>query len=321
MNIPQSLRNEVAEFTSFLGTPAADPYEVIESRLDCIKLLTQRIERSGDHTQEELQAFWEWFQAETDPWLLRSGMVHRARKWPEGYPGDYKTLEGVYANSPNGEGVARHIDQYFLSRTLAVAVRSRCRLLTRLLDKRAQEEAPGAKWLNLACGPCRELLSLTSPANHRAIYCVDSDKNSLAYAKKLLANHDLGERHFVTENAYRFVNGKRTIDKYGQFTTIYSAGLFDYVPSEKLVPLLKGLYESLAPGGFFIAPFKDSNRYETFDYHWFVRWHYFHQRTEPDFRTLFAEAGIPASEIRVQRDDSGVLLFFTVLKQPVDMTS
>ena len=31
--------------------------------------------------------------AETDPWFLLSPMVRRARTWPEGYPGDYRTLE------------------------------------------------------------------------------------------------------------------------------------------------------------------------------------------------------------------------------------
>jgi hypothetical protein len=239
-------------------------------------------------------------------------MVLRGRTWPEGYPGGYKTLEGVYANSPSGDGVARHIDRYFLSRMLAVAVRSRCRLLTKLLDQRACEEAPGAKWLNLACGPCRELLALAAPTDGRTIYCVDSDKNSLDYAKELLADRPLGDRHFVTENAYRFVNAKRTTERYGEFSTIYSAGLFDYIPGDKLSPLLRGLYDSLASGGLFITPFKDINRYETFDYHWFVKWHYFYQRTEADFRAVFADAGIPDSEISAQRDDTGVLLFFSI---------
>jgi extracellular factor (EF) 3-hydroxypalmitic acid methyl ester biosynthesis protein len=316
MTIPQPLLDEVLEFTSFLDSPAANLYEVVESRFDCMKFLTQRVERSGNHTEDELITFREWFRAATDPWVIRSPMVARARNWPEGYPGDYKTLEAVYANSPSGDGVGRHIDSYVLSRTLAVAVRSRCRMLTKLLDQRAREEAPGARWLNLACGPCRELVALAAPADSRTIYCVDSDENSLNYAKDLLADRLLGDRHFVTENAYRFVNAKRTTEKYGQFTTIYSAGLFDYIPSDKLSPLLRGLYDSLAPGGLFIAPFKDRNRYETFDYHWFLKWHYFYQRTEPDFRAIFADAGVPDREIIVQRDDTGVLLFFTVRKQP-----
>lgn len=241
-------------------------------------------------------------------------MALRGRTWPEGYPGDYRTIEGVYANSPGGNGVGIHIDRYFLSRTLAVAVRSRCRHLTMLLEQRAAEESIGSKWLNLACGPCRELLPLSSLLNERIIFCVDSDINALKYAENLFALYPLDNFRFITENANRFVNAKRTIKRYGYFSTIYSAGLFDYIPNDKLSILLRGLYDTLLPGGLFIAPFKDMTRYETFDYQWFVKWHFFYQRSETDFRAAFTEAGIPDNLINVQRDDSGVLLFFIIRK-------
>ena len=74
------------------------------------------------------------------------------------------------------------------------------------------------------------------------------------------------------------------------------------------------LYQSLAPNGLLIAPLKDRCRYETFDYHWGARWSFFLQRDESDFRAIFAEAGIPHDAIAVERDDSGVILFFTVRK-------
>ena len=244
--------------------------------------------------------------------MLRSPLIFRARRWPEGYPGDFRTLEAVYANCPAGEGVALHLDRYFLSRSLAVAVRSRLRLLTRLLDQRAAEEGAGGRWLNLACGPCRELLTLSSPSNGRLIHCVDSDANSLRYASTLLAGCAPGDLQFTSENAYRFVNSTRTPEKYGQLSTIYSAGLFDYIPCDKLAPLIRGLYDCLVPGGLLIAPFKNRHCYETFDYHWFVQWHYFYRRSEADFRAVFAQAGISPEAIAVQRDDSGVLLFFTI---------
>jgi hypothetical protein len=316
-HIPDALQAAVSEFTNFLSSPLrapADQYEVVESRFDCLKLLTQRLERSGFYRHDELKLFKEWFQAETDPWLLASSMVSRARLWPEGYPGDYLTLEMVYANVPTGDGVARHIDRYLLSRTLAVAVRSRCRRLTALLQHRAGDDPADAKWLNLACGSCRELLTLNVPAHGRRIYCVDSDPNSLDYAKNLLNHLHLGECHFIAENAYRFVNAKRTIERYGHFDVIYSAGLFDYLPSDKLSSLIRGLYDSLAPNGLIIAPFKDMNCYEAFDYHWFTKWHFFYQRNEADFRAVFSDAGIPPNAMSVERDETGVLLFFTIRK-------
>ncbi len=53
---------------------------------------------------------------------------------------------------------------------------------------------------------------------------------------------------------------------------------------------------------------------ETFDYHWLVRWNFFFQREEPEFRAIFAAGGVHDNSISVERDDSGVLLFFTIRK-------
>jgi hypothetical protein len=78
--------------------------------------------------------------------------------------------------------------------------------------------------------------------------------------------------------------------------------------------LVRGLYDSLAPNGLIIAPFKDMNCYETFDHHWFTKWHFFYQRTEADFRAVFSDAGIPSNAMSIERDDSGVLLFFAIRK-------
>lgn len=239
--------------------------------------------------------------------------MRRARTWPEGYPGDYLTLEAIYANQPQSEGIGRLLDRYFLSRTLAVAVRSRLRMLQRLLSERAADESD-AHWLNLAAGSCRELLSVQPAAQPRRILCIDYDANALEYAERLLAAHAGDTITFKVENAFRMANAKRNIEQYGKFTTIYSAGLFDYVKSNPLARLIAGLYGSLAKGGVLIAPFKDAARYETFDYHWLVKWHFFLQRSEDDIRQLFADAGVPAERVTAMRDDSGVVLFFIATK-------
>lgn len=317
MNIPQTLRNEVAAFTAFLNAPERaepDQYELVESRLDCVKFTTKALEESGTLSTAELRSLQEWFHDETELCLGRSPMITRARNWPEGYPGDYKTLEAVYANQPTGNGVGLHLDRYFLSRTLAVAIRSRRRHLSSLLTARSAAEQTDAKWLNLACGPCRELLNVPPPIQRRTVICVDSDTNALSYAANLLAARPLGEVQFLAENAYRFANAQRNVKRFGYFSTIYSAGLFDYIPSERLSTIVGALYQSLSIDGMLIAPLKDCRRYETFDYHWGVRWHFFFQRDETEFRAIFAAAGIPVDAISVERDNSGVLLFFTIRK-------
>lgn len=312
MKIPTLLETETtACMEAFRACDGSAPhhYEVAEARWDCLKFAVQSVEREWRGSSEHLKELQAWFRQTTEPVLGQGRILQRARTWPEGYPGDYVTLELVYANEPNGEGLARILDRIFLSRTLAVAVRSRLRKLAQSLVVRATEETTTSNWLNLACGSCRELLSVPVRED-RAIHCVDSDPNALNYARQLLSKRTNETLHFHTENAFRLVNPRRNIQRFGEFTTIYSAGLFDYLNDETLSRLLAGLYGSLAKGGVLIAPLKDATRYETFDYHWAAKWDFFFQRTEASFLRIFEVAGIPVADTTVKRDESGVILFF-----------
>lgn len=315
-DVPKLLRDEVADFLALLQRRRDEEflYQTIETRLDFLKSLVRDLQTQFRHDQPYLAYLRHWFKQQTDAALAKSRLMHRARTWPEGYAGDYVTLESIYTEEVAGEGVARALDHYFLSRTLAVAVRSRLRMLSRLLTERAAVETGSARWLNLAAGSCRELLAVPAAAKPRQIVCVDSDPNALAYATRLLQDRGGDTLTFKADNAFRLMNARRNLERYGEFSTIYSAGLFDYVKSERLVPLIAGLYGSLARGGVLVAPFKDASRYETFDYHWLVNWDFFLQRTEGDIRQLFSAAGVPAEYLTVARDDSGVILFFVAIR-------
>lgn len=317
-DVKQSLEQAANEFLDFLRAYRWDDpdrqYEVFETRFLQFKRVTERVERQlANHDVEKLRALRSWWRQESNELFTRGGLCLRARDWPEGYPGDYVTLEGVYQKTPWARDVLGSIvDRYFLSRTLAIAVRCRLRKLVSLLNQRAKVEAEPANWLNLACGPCRELLSVPSN-DQRTIWCVDQDGDSLEYARKILGQTDRGTERivFVSENAFRFVKSERVIERYGEFTTIYSTGLFDYIETPKLVRLLRGLYSSLADDGVLIATFKDRECYDTFDYHWFTKWDAFFQRTEGEFYEILEQAGVPREKMKLERDDSGVVLFFT----------
>lgn len=316
LDVPKALQEEVADFLAMLRANRDDEafYDLIEARLDYLKSVVRDVEAELRSDNAHLAYIRDWFKQQTNAVLAQSRLMQRARTWPEGYPGDYLTLEAVYANRPGGDGIGKLLDRYFLSRTLAVAVRSRLRTLCRLLTERAAAEAGGARWLNLAAGSCRELLSIPPLAKPRRILCVDYDANALEYAKGLVTPHTEDAITFKTDNAFRMANADRNVERYGEFTTIYSAGLFDYVKSGQLARLIAGLYGSLAKGGVLIAPFKDATRYDTFDYHWLVNWDFFLQRSEDDVRRVFAEAGVAPERLSVTRDESGVILFFVAAR-------
>jgi len=307
----EQLELAARELSTFLSDPtraAPDQAEVVAERLDQFCRVAAGLEAEHRGEPAALRLLQERFRQATAPAFQGSWLMSRARTWPQGYPGDYLTLEAVYQRAVNSEGQGAHLDAFFQRQTLAVAVRSRLRTLAALLRRRAAEEGDGARWLNLACGSARELLEIPAQGG-RTLFCVDQDEAALAYGEALLAQTG----HQITwqdRNALRFISADATRRRYGALTTIYSAGLFDYLDDRALGDLLRGLYEALAPGGLLIAAFKDAERYEAQPYHWLVRWHYFHQRTEGQFREILAQAGIPADRLELTRDETGVILFF-----------
>lgn len=310
--IPQALTNKTRNLLTRLKAcngSGDDSYEIVEAQIYNMKYFVQELERNWHRTADEVAATRVWFRTQAAPVLQIGRLLRRANVWPEGHPGDYITLEAVYENQWEGEGLAGHLDRYFLSRTLAVALRGRLRKLTEILNRRAAEDLHKSNWLNLACGSCRELLSVPPQAG-RVIHCLDTDQNALNYAKSLLGERANERIEFYAANAFRLLDARRNIERFGLFTTIYSAGLFDYMADDKMVRLLSGLRESLSEGGVLIAPIKDAKCYETFDYHWLAKWDHFLQREEADFLRILVSAGFSESDITTERDDSGVIVFF-----------
>jgi len=99
------------------------------------------------------------FMEQTNPILSKSYLLNRARTWPQGQQGDYKTLEYAYKNTPLSKGIGYYLDLYFLNRDLGNAVRNRITHLKELLgNELLQRQNPSV--LNIACGSCREVIEL-----------------------------------------------------------------------------------------------------------------------------------------------------------------
>lgn len=257
------------------------------------------------------------FRKKTDHIISKSYFMNRARTWPQGYQGDYKALEGVYKNMPLSSGTGYSLDRYFLSLTLAVAVRGRLEILKKLLKAEITTKK-GLKILDIACGSCREIfeLALDIKESDAKVTCIDFDSDSLSFSSERISYTGLSEENitFRKYNAVRMVNHEKNLKEFGMQDIIYSVGFFDYLNDEVLIRLLNALYELLPPGGSLITSFKDCRRYRTFDYHWLLDWDGFLQRTEEDVWNLFEKAGIPHTKITTIREKSGVINFFTAVK-------
>ena len=260
------------------------------------------------------------FREKTNSILSKSYCINRARTWPQGYQGDYKTLEGIYRNTPLSEGIGYYLDLWGLDVSLAVAVRNRIKKLETLLrDELKHRMFPSV--MNIACGSCREVFELAADIDTSGakFTCIDLDDDALAFSANRLsftAISPVTSDQVVLRkyNAVRMFDHDLNVTEFGMQDIIYSVGFFDYLPTDFLVNLFRSLYELLNPRGKLIASFKDVSRYRYQEYHWIFDWDGFLQRTEQDFRGILADAGIPDSAIYETREESGVIVFYVVTK-------
>ncbi len=279
--------------------------------------ICEEFERDVDYDRDVLKEARIRFHEKTNPILSKSYSINRARTWPQGYQGDYKTLEVIYRNSPMSEEIGYYLDRYALSSTLAVAVRERIVKLQEILrEELITRESPNV--LDIACGSCREILGLV-PEIERSeakFTCVDLDSDALNFAMDRLSYTDISPEHihFFKYNALRMFDHELNMEEFGMQDIIYSVGYFDYLSDDFLVKMLNALYMLLRPGGKLIAAFKDRDCYRYQDYHWFVNWDGFLQRNEDEFDRLFNQAGIPESALLKAREKTGVIIFYIATK-------
>ncbi|MEW6586338.1 MAG: class I SAM-dependent methyltransferase [Nitrospirota bacterium] len=256
------------------------------------------------------------FREKTNPILSKSYCINRARTWPQGQQGDYKTLEIAYKNTPLSDGIGYYLDLCLLNSDLAPAIRNRIVKLENILrDELKQRTKPHV--LNIACGSCREVFSLAPEieASGARFTCIDIDNDALAFAANRLSYTNISpltsdQVVLRKYNALRMFDHELNMSEFGKQDIIYSVGFFDYLESEFLARLFRALYGLLNPGGVLVTSFKDAARYRHQDYHWLVDWDGFLQRDEVDFWKVFADARIPENVITETREDSGVIVFY-----------
>jgi extracellular factor (EF) 3-hydroxypalmitic acid methyl ester biosynthesis protein len=260
------------------------------------------------------------FREKTNHILSKSYCINRARTWPKGQQGDYKTLEYAYKNTPLSEGIGYYLDLYMLNLQLADAIRNRIKKLEDILrDELLKRQKPSV--LNIACGSCREVFEL-APVIEKSkakVTCIDIDNDALSFAANRLSYTSIStltsnQVKLRKYNALRMFDHELNMSEFGKQDIIYSVGFFDYLESDFLTTMLRELYNLLNPGGKLIVSFKDANRYRHQDYHWIVDWDGFLQRTEEDFMGIFSDAKIPFSAISETREETGVIVFYVITK-------
>ncbi|HXX58875.1 MAG TPA: methyltransferase [Thermodesulfovibrionales bacterium] len=294
-----------------------DLFSLVSRSLTTVCEGCEEFERGVRYDKSVIKAAQMGFREKTNPILSKSYFINRARIWPQGCQGDYKTLEGIYKNTPMSEGIGYYLDQCALFSALAIGVRERIIMLRELLKEELLiRENP--KVLDIACGSCREVFELAADIEKSGAHftCIDLDSEALTYSLNRMSYADpsAGEVEFLKYNAIRMFDHELNIEEFGMQDIIYSVGFFDYLPDDFLVKLLHALYQLLNPGGKLIMSFKDASLYKAQFYHWIVDWDGFLQRNKADFGRLLSLAGIPETALTDRRVESDVIIFYTATK-------
>ncbi len=278
--------------------------------------MTDKFERY-QFTDEEYEWAIQHFKERFRPFVLKSNFGTRTIEWPKGYPGDHITLEYIYSGYPKSEVIiGRYIDLYYMSRALAVGVRERKDQLKRHLEEELFTESC-KNVLNIGCGSCRELYDIGLQLNdfEGKITCLDFDEDALTFSERTMASRaiDLSKFNFRQMNVLKLVNSKYMTTELGTFDLIYSAGLFDYIQDKGLIRIFKSLYDNLNEGGTIIAPFKDTDYYTIFDYHWLGNWDAFYQRTKTEVWDLLRNA-VPDAHLKIVPSTTKAINFYILTK-------
>jgi len=70
--------------------------EDLDRIIDNMMSFCKEFEEKAGYTKDELKKIISRFHRDTNPILSKSYYINRARTWPQGYQGDYMTLEHIY---------------------------------------------------------------------------------------------------------------------------------------------------------------------------------------------------------------------------------
>ncbi len=223
---------------------------------------------------------------------------------PHGYPGDFEIIDKIYKGHISKDADFVKWDNYFQSLSACKAVRNRKQYFKNLLQSKS-DRLQGLEVLNLASGPCRDLLEFFqghNPRNHQ-IDCVELDENAIKYATNLLGEYASSVR-FIHQNVFKFMPSKT-------YDLIWSAGLFDYFDDRIFVRMLSRFLKQLrVDGEIVIGNFHPRNPNRGVME--FGRWNLNH-RTETELVVLAKRAGVTDfSRITIEQEEEGVNLFMRI---------
>ncbi len=246
------------------------------------------------------------------PFLRRGRIQDRMVAQPQGYAGDYLTLDWIYQQPYDGSREDDVWNRFCYRQQASRAVRSRIDIVRDLMAGVIRRATGPTRFLDVASGPGRierKVIDLLgSPPHPVHVDLVDADADAVEYARALLVDDVPPGYHFSVHhrNAFRF-------EPAHQYDAIWSCGLFDYLDDRLATRLLAKMYAWLRPGGDLLV----GNFAKECTTQWIMEGLYgwtLLYRTNEECEQLCYAAGIPVEQLMLERDATGSVVLMRVHK-------
>ncbi|OGI09149.1 MAG: hypothetical protein A2Y40_03950 [Candidatus Margulisbacteria bacterium GWF2_35_9] len=179
-------------------------------------------------------------------------VTKRVIEKPNGYDGDYLTMELMYADKYEGTTkLGKMLHKYVVNDRSSISVRMRREYFVNKI-KGLVDKKNNVTIMSVASGPATEIYELIRREIYpKKIILIDMDKNALKFAtsriKPILPK--FVELIPLNINIYSFVRFRNKFTSIKDIDYIYSAGLFDYLSDIMVRRLTSVLAKSLNNGG------------------------------------------------------------------------
>lgn len=276
--------------------PAKNQYKEVDEWFDQLEALTNEFGQDQEELKIVKKTFLELFNN-------KEAMFGHVLTWPHGYPGDYEIIDRIYRTSISKNPKYTKWDEWFHAQSATQAVRNRKTYFKQLVAEKLTKDRT-LKVLNLASGPCRDLLEFfeENPDANVQFDCIEIDPNAVQFARKLLGTHK-DKVKFILANVFKY-------DTIEQYDLIWSAGLFDYFDDKTFVTVLNRYKNNLNPSGELVVGnfyIHNSTRIVMSFFGWILN-----HRTYDQLLGLAEQAGYSPRKMRIESEPLGVNLFMRI---------
>jgi len=248
--------------------------------------------------------------------IVKDNFTERLQKWPEGYAGDYKTIEMLCNNQSKAKKntLPYIVDKWAFSLPIAQQHRNKIALQSsKIIETIEFTENP--RILIVGAGSAFDVRSIQHIIGHKnfEIYFNDMDENALNYIKKKLNANVLNKSKFISKNILTYI--KELYNSNNKFDLILFGGVFDYLTDKQIKFTLSKCYQNVLNkrGTIFFTNISENNDYK-YIIEYFANWKLI-ERTKDELNNLCLASGIKKEELSIYKENTKLTYIVDIKKK------